>query len=207
MKLKKEFSDFYKAIRIDSESHVLKEKREVLEEDIRSKLPGILADHGITLNSSDIHMIDQGSYKYHTTIKDDTQLLELLAQLLDVVADEAVVDIHIRSVIEDIQRAVNIDFQRSCDALCLRLLLIAQNVVEVFQNGHFLRFGISKVVLIDHADAPVNDGLLNRLQAVLAADNQLAHGEDEVGLQGQRVFLFGVVDIDVQRIDVVGTDG
>ena len=35
MKLKKEFSDFYKAIRIDSESHVLKEKREVLEEDIR----------------------------------------------------------------------------------------------------------------------------------------------------------------------------
>lgn len=71
MKLKKEFSDFYKAIRIDSESHVLKEKREVLEEDIRSKLPGIFADHGITLNSSDIHMIDQGSYKYHTTIKDD----------------------------------------------------------------------------------------------------------------------------------------
>ena len=63
-----------------------------------------------------------------------TQLLELLAQLLDVVADEAVVDIHIRSVIEDIQRAVNIDFQGSCDALCLRLFLIAQNVVEVFQN-------------------------------------------------------------------------
>ena len=73
--------------------------------------------------------------------------------------------------------------------------------------GMFLRLGIGKVVLIDHADAPVDDGLLNRLQAVLAADNQLAHGEDEVGLQGQRVFLFGVVDIDVQRIDVVGTDG
>ena len=41
MKLKKEFSDFYTAIRIDSESHVLKEKREVLEDDIRSNLPSI----------------------------------------------------------------------------------------------------------------------------------------------------------------------
>ena len=144
----------------------------------------------------------------HLILHDEhSELLELLAEFADVIADEAVVDIHIRSVIEDVQRAVNIDFKGSCNALCLRLFLIAQNVVEVFQNGHFLRFGIGKVVLIDHTDAPVNDGLFNRLQAVLAADNQLTHGEDEVGLQGQRIFLFGVVDIDVQRIDVVGTDG
>ena len=71
MKLKKEFADFYKAIRIDSETNVLKEKREILEDDIKSKLPNILANHGITVNKSDIRMIDQGSYKYHTTIKDD----------------------------------------------------------------------------------------------------------------------------------------
>ena len=69
MKLKKEFSDFYTAIRIDSESHALKEKREVLEDDIRSNLPNIFSDHGISLNQSDIRMIDQGSYKYNTTIK------------------------------------------------------------------------------------------------------------------------------------------
>lgn len=35
MKLKKEFSDFYKAIRIDTETNVLKEKREILENDIK----------------------------------------------------------------------------------------------------------------------------------------------------------------------------
>ena len=109
-------------------------------------------------------------------------------------------------MIEDIQRAMNIDFQSCCDALCLRLLLIAQDIVEVFENGHFLRSGIGKVVLIDHADAPVNDGLLNRLQAIFASDNQLTHGEDEVGFQRQWVFLFGIVHIDVQRIDVVGAD-
>ena len=46
----------------------------------------------------------------------------------------------------------------------------------------------------------------DRLQAVLAADNQLTHGEDEVGFQRQRVFLFGVVRVDVQRIDVIRAD-
>lgn len=71
MKLKKEFSDFYKAIRIDSETNALKDKREVLENDIKSKLPGILEEHSIDINKSDIRMIDQGSYKYNTTIKDD----------------------------------------------------------------------------------------------------------------------------------------
>lgn len=71
MKLAKEFSDFYKTIRIDSEAANLKEKREILEEDIKSKLPGILADYGINITRDDIRMIDQGSYKYHTTIKSD----------------------------------------------------------------------------------------------------------------------------------------
>ena len=71
MKLKKEFEDFYKEIRIDSETHALKEKREVLENDIKTKLPGILGDHSISISRGDIRMIDQGSYKYNTTIKDD----------------------------------------------------------------------------------------------------------------------------------------
>lgn len=71
MKLKKEFSDFYSAIKIDSESDQLRDKRKVLEDDIKSKLPGIFQQNGIELNQNDIRMIDQGSYKYHTTIKSD----------------------------------------------------------------------------------------------------------------------------------------
>ena len=47
--MKKEFSDFYKTIRIDSETNAIKEKREVLEDDIKSKLPGILENHGINI--------------------------------------------------------------------------------------------------------------------------------------------------------------
>ena len=53
--------------------------------------------------------------RQHLILHDEhSELLELLAQLLDVIADEAVVDIHIRSVIEDVQRAVNIDFKEMC---------------------------------------------------------------------------------------------
>ena len=71
MKLEKEFADFYGEIRIDKETNALREKREILEEDIKSKLPYILKDHNISVNRSDIRMIDQGSYKCNTTISDD----------------------------------------------------------------------------------------------------------------------------------------
>ena len=71
MKLNKEFSDFYSYIRIDSETNALKEKRDVLQKDIEEKFPQILNDHGIDLVKSDIKIIDQGSYKYNTTIKAD----------------------------------------------------------------------------------------------------------------------------------------
>jgi len=71
MKLKKEFEDFYKDIRIDSETPVLIEKRETLEGEIKDKFPSVLDDHGIKVNKSDIRMFDQGSYKYNTTIHSD----------------------------------------------------------------------------------------------------------------------------------------
>ena len=71
MKLKKEFAEFYKYIRIDKETDVLIEKRGVLQSDIENKLPNELADHGISITKSDIRMFDQGSYKYNTTIFSD----------------------------------------------------------------------------------------------------------------------------------------
>lgn len=71
MKLKKQFSDFYSSIRIDSEGEDLREKRRILEEEIKDKLPHILSNHGITICKSDIRMFIQGSYKYNTTIKSD----------------------------------------------------------------------------------------------------------------------------------------
>ena len=69
MKLKKQFADFYEEIRIQGESEYLKEKREVLEADIKKYFPSEMAKHDIILKKTDIEIFDQGSYKYHTTIK------------------------------------------------------------------------------------------------------------------------------------------
>ena len=68
MKLKKQFEDFYKEIKIDEEVEDLKEKREILENDIKGKLPTEMAKHEITLKKGDIELFDQGSYKLNTTI-------------------------------------------------------------------------------------------------------------------------------------------
>lgn len=71
MKLQKEFLDFYSLIRIDREQEPLREKRERLESSIRDNLPGLLKKYDIDINGTDIRVIDQGSYKYSTTIKAD----------------------------------------------------------------------------------------------------------------------------------------
>jgi hypothetical protein len=69
--LQKQFESFFSEIRIDTETATLKEKREILQDDIEDNLPDVFDDHDIELNKSDIRMIDQGSYKYNTTIKSD----------------------------------------------------------------------------------------------------------------------------------------
>ena len=69
MKLKKQFSDFYDAIRIKEESQKLKEKREILQKDVEQRFPDEMKSHDIKLNKSDIEIFDQGSYTYNTTIK------------------------------------------------------------------------------------------------------------------------------------------
>ena len=69
MKLKKEFEQFYRDIRIDGEQNTLIQKRTTLENEIKDKLPEIMGNHDIELSKSDIRMIDQGSYKYNTTIR------------------------------------------------------------------------------------------------------------------------------------------
>ena len=71
MKLKKQFADFYKEIKIDEEVEDLKEKREVLQGDIENKLPNELKKYGIDLKKSEIKIFDQGSYKLNTTISND----------------------------------------------------------------------------------------------------------------------------------------
>ena len=83
----------------------------------------------------------------------DTQLFELLAQLLDVKTDDAVIDIHVGVVVKNVQTALNVDFQRSRHMAGFRFVLRQQGVVQIFQQRHIFRGGILEILAIDHISA------------------------------------------------------
>lgn len=66
-KLYKQFNEFHEAIKLDKESTPLKEKREMLEFDIKSKLPDELKKIDISITKSDLKFFDQGSYRQNTS--------------------------------------------------------------------------------------------------------------------------------------------
>lgn len=73
-RLYKQFEEFHNLIKLDKESSLLKEKRDILQGDFEKNFPEILKEHGITVNKSDLRFIDQGSYRQaiSTTIDDTT---------------------------------------------------------------------------------------------------------------------------------------
>lgn len=66
-KLHEQFMKFHDTIKLDKETSQLKEKREVLQNDIESKLPSKLEDIGIDITKSDLHFFDQGSYRQNVS--------------------------------------------------------------------------------------------------------------------------------------------
>lgn len=62
-RLHKQFADFHDNIKLDIESCPLKEKRESLQRDIEDKLPSKLKGIGVDITKSDLHFLDQGSYR------------------------------------------------------------------------------------------------------------------------------------------------
>lgn len=111
MKLRKEFLEFYSSIKIDEETQTLIEKRGILQTDIETNLPKILSEHEIELFKSDIRMIDQGSYKYNTTIKDkvvDRDVAVIIPLDIDKHTDPRQIKKYLRNSIDISSRTVAI---------------------------------------------------------------------------------------------------
>lgn len=75
--------------------------------------------------------------------------------------------------------------------------------IEITEDGHVLRARVIEIVPIDQPHTAVNDGLFHRHKAVLAAHNQLAQAENEVGFQRQRILIVRIVEVQVHGIDIV----
>lgn len=70
-KLQKEFNAFNELIKC-SDTDSLREKRDLLAEDIKNKFPNKCGEHGIEINKSDLRFINQGSYIIGTAIDGKT---------------------------------------------------------------------------------------------------------------------------------------
>ena len=144
----------------------------------------------------------------HLILHDEhPQLFELLAQLLDVKADEAVVQLYVRPVVEYVQGASDIQFQRRCHIGSFRLAHPAQFFIQIAQDGHLLRHGIGKEGTVDLPERAVDDTLFLRPDAFAPAKHQLAQGKHKVGFQAQRFFLIRIIEVQIKRIDVIAAGG
>ena len=145
--------------------------------------------------------------KAHVLDNEHPQLFELLAKALDVVADDPVVYIYIRSVIEYIEGPRHINLQRRGDAVGFPFLLVQQALVQVAQDEDIFGLWVVQVGLVNDAYTAVNHRFFHGFKPVSIAHDQLTQAENEVGLEGQRAFIVRIVQVQVHRVDVVGAGG
>ena len=110
-------------------------------------------------------------------------------------------------MVKHIEGAGHIQLQGRRNALGLRLRLAQKLIIEVLQDGHFLRVRVSQVRPVHIPHRAVNDGLFHRLQSVLAPHHNIAQGEDEVGFQSQRVIIVRIVEVDVHWVHILVAGG
>ena len=84
-------------------------------------------------------------------------------------------------------------------------VLLQKGIIQVLKDWHILRGRIVEISLVDLMHTTVDNRLFDRLQAILTAHNQLTEGQDKIGFQCYGVVILRVVQVDVHRVDIVGT--
>ena len=116
-------------------------------------------------------------------------------------------DVHIRFVVEHVQRAGHIQVQCLRHPVRFRQVLVEQGLVQIGEDGHILRAGARQIGAVDGFHGTVYHGTFNRFQTCFAAHDQLTERQHKIRFQGQRAVIFGIIQIDVQRIHIVLAGG
>ena len=168
---------------------------------------------GIFMHEQQIDLVDEdeGLSAFHTVrrdpvddgIQDDQHTYgpELLAELQDVVADQAVVGIHIRLLGEGVQGSSGEQLQLQCQGLGLRFRLLQELVPEVCQCRRRALVIALLIEAVDVLRTAVYDGLLPFLE-VMPCDNLLAKALQELGFLDDRICL-AIIPAHIHGIDVV----
>ena len=106
-------------------------------------------------------------------------------------------------MVKDVKAPGNVQLQRRRDTRRFRLRLLQKLVVEVAQNRHFLRVGFCKERAVHVPNGSVNDGLIDGLQALLAAYDKLAEGKDKVGFQRKGAVVLAVIEVNIHRVHIL----
>ena len=125
---------------------------------------------------------------------------QIFAQVLNVKAEDTAFCVDIGLVGKYIQTTHREQFQRQRDPVRLRVDLLHQIVIEVFQRRR-LTLIVFQIFPVDVSHAAVNDGLLLRLD-LIRAHELLIQRHDKLGLHHQRLLAVTVSLGQIQRIDV-----
>ena len=116
-------------------------------------------------------------------------LAEVFAHAFQNDAHHTGIRLDIGGVVEQVEGACAVELQRRCHTPGLRLRLFQQFLIQVLQQRHIPAADPQRQLPVDQPHTAVNDRLFDGLQALLAAHDQLAQGQQEVGLHGQGAVL------------------
>ena len=125
---------------------------------------------------------------------------QIFAQILNVKAENAAFCVDIGLVGKYIQTAHCEQLKRQRDPVRLRVDLLHQIIVKIFQR-RWLALIVFQIFPVDVAHTTVDDGLLLRLDLVRAHE-LLIQRHDKLGLHHQRLPAVAIPLGQIQRIDV-----
>lgn len=170
---------------------VLEQKVDFIDED-----EGVLALSSVLCNTVQDRVEDDQHTDGH----------KLLAEVKDVIADQAVIRVHIGFLGEGVQRAIGKQLNGKSNLLRFGFGLLEKLRPEVLQGRHLAGVVVLLIVAVDACRTAVNDGLLHCAE-VVAADKLLAQGHNELGFQNNGVCTVTVFPVHIHRIDMGGRSG
>ena len=126
---------------------------------------------------------------------------KLLAEVENIVADQAVVGINIRLLCKGIKRTVREQLNRKCDFLCFRLVLLQEFSTEVLQGRDSTRVIVLLIGTVNACGATVDNRFL-LCSEIVAADKLFAKRHNELGFENNRVCTVAVFLVHIHRIDM-----
>ena len=136
-------------------------------------------------------------------VEDDkhTDRHKLFAEVKNVIADKAVICIHIGRLCKGIQRTVSKQLNSKGDFLCFRLVLFQKLRTKILQGRNSTGISSLLIVSVNARRTTVDDRFL-LCSEVCAADKLFAKGHNELGFQDNRICSVAVFLVHIHCIDM-----